>query len=153
MKNIILLLLRFALGIGFLSAVADRLGFCGSPGDPAAAWGNWENFIQYTGKLNFDVSAAFANGLGIIATALEIAFGILLIIGYKIQYIALYSGILLLIFGLEMSINTHLKSALDASVFAASFGALLLSIQPTGKWSVDYLLQKNKIKTSFSKDS
>jgi uncharacterized membrane protein YphA (DoxX/SURF4 family) len=142
MKNLIILLLRIALGIGFLSAVADRFGFWGAPGEPAVAWGNWENFIQYVGKLNFGASGAIANALGIIGTVLEIAFGILLIIGFKIKYIASFSGILLLIFALEMSINTHLKSALDASVFAASFAAFLLSIQPAAKWSIDNLLQK-----------
>ncbi|MEO8960627.1 MAG: DoxX protein [Ginsengibacter sp.] len=142
MKNIIILLLRIALGIGFLSAVADRFGFWGSPGEPAVAWGNWENFIQYTAQLNFSASTTTANVLGIIGTALEITFGILLIIGFKIKNIAFFSGILLLVFGLEMSMNTHLKSALDASVFTASFGAFLLSVQPVGKWSIDYLLQK-----------
>ena len=142
MKNIIILLLRIALGIGFLSAVADRFGYWGLPGESGVAWGNWGNFVQYVVKLNFGASSAFANLLAIIATALEIAFGILLIIGFKIKYIAFSSGILLLIFALEMSINTHLKSALDASVFAASFGAFLLSVQPEGKWSIDHLLQK-----------
>ncbi|HET7115391.1 MAG TPA: DoxX protein [Hanamia sp.] len=142
MKNIIILLLRIALGIGFLSAVADRFGFWGAPGEAAVAWGNWENFIQYVGKLNFGASGTIANVLGIIGTILEIAFGILLIIGFKLKSIAFFSGILLLVFALEMSINTHLKSALDASVFSASFGAFLLSIQPIGRWSIDYLLQK-----------
>lgn len=142
MKNIIILLLRLALGIGFLSAAADRFGFWGAPGEPAVAWGNWENFIQYTGKLNFGASIAIANVLGIIGTVLETAFGILLIIGFKIKYIAFFSGILLLVFGLEMSINTHLKFALDASVFTAGFAAFLLSVQPVGKWSIDYVLQK-----------
>lgn len=139
MKNVIILLLRIALGVGFLSAVADRFGFWGSPGEPAVAWGNWENFILYTGKLNFGASTSIANVLGIIGTTLEIAFGILLILGFKIKYVAFFSGILLLAFALEMSINTHLKLALDASVFSASFGAFLLSIQPVGKWSIDYL--------------
>lgn len=90
MKNIIILLLRIALGIGFLSAVADRLGFWGSPGDAEVAWGNWENFIHYTGKLNFGASETLANILGIIATLSEAIFGILLIIGFKVKYIAFF---------------------------------------------------------------
>jgi len=141
-KNSIILLLRIALGIGFLSAVADRFGFWGMHGEAAVAWGNWENFIQYVSKLNFGASGTIANVLGIIGTILEIVFGILLIIGFKLKYVAFFSGMLLLLFALEMSINTHLKLALDASVFSASFGAFLLSIQPVGKWSIDYLLQK-----------
>ena len=63
MKNVIILLLRIALGVGFLSAVADRFGFWGSPGEPAVACGNWENFILYAGKLNFGASTSIANVL------------------------------------------------------------------------------------------
>lgn len=142
MKNIIIFLLRIALGIGFLSAVADRFGIWGHPGDTAVAWGSWENFILYTGKLNFNATGGVANLLGIIATGLEITFGILLIIGFKVKYISMFSGILLLIFAMEMSFNTSIKSALDASVFTASFGAFLLSFQPFFKWSIDDLLSK-----------
>ena len=142
MKNIVILLLRVALGIGFLSAVADRFGFWGNHGAPAVAWGDWENFISYTSTLNFNVSPEVANLLGIIATVLEITFGILLIVGYKIKLISFLTGILLLIFALEMSVTTHIKSAFDASVFTASFGAFLLSIQPQFKWSIDDLLTK-----------
>ncbi len=142
MKNMVTLLLRVALGIGFLSAVADRLGYWGSPGEAGVAWGNWENFIQYTGKLNFGASETTAKALGTMATILEVVFGILLIIGYKVKYIAFLSGILLLIFALSMSINTHLKNVLDSSVFVASFAAFLLALQSIGKWGIDYLLRK-----------
>lgn len=55
MKSYLTLLLRIVLGRGFLSAVADRFGFWRQPGDIAVAWGNWENFIAYTSKLNFGV--------------------------------------------------------------------------------------------------
>ncbi len=144
MNSIIILLLRIALGIGFISAVADRFGYWGAAGNAAVAWGNWENFVQYTSKLNFDAGLTTATILGVIATAFEISLGVLLIIGFKIKYIAFLSGILLLIFALEMSLNTHLKSALDASVFAASFAAFLLSLQPPDKWSMDHLIMKNR---------
>jgi len=45
MKNISIpqagLILRIVLGITMLSAVADRFGLWGAPGDPGVAWGNW----------------------------------------------------------------------------------------------------------------
>jgi len=44
--------LRIALGIGSLSAVADRLGFWRPPGTPNVAWGNFHSFLAYTAKLN-----------------------------------------------------------------------------------------------------
>ena len=45
------LLLRLALGIGFLTTVSDRLGFLGPFGTRNVEWGNWHNFIDYTGTL------------------------------------------------------------------------------------------------------
>lgn len=144
MNSIITLLLRIALGMGFISAVADRFGYWGAAGDAAVAWGNWEKFIQYTSKLNFDAGPTTANILGVIATAFEITFGVLLVIGFKIKYIAFLSGFLLLIFALEMSLNTHIKSALDASVFVASFAAFLLALQPADKWSADHLIMNKR---------
>lgn len=144
MKNTVALLLRIALGIGFLSAVADRFGYWGPPGEAGVVWGDWGNFIKYTGELNFGVSGIVANALGAIATLLEVVLGILLLIGLKIKYTAFLSGILLLLFALEMSINSHLKSPLDGSVFVASFAAFLLAMQPVNKWSIDSLLKKNK---------
>ena len=35
------LLLRIGLGVGFLSAVADRLGLWGAFGQPNVEWGNF----------------------------------------------------------------------------------------------------------------
>lgn len=137
MKNYFAFLLRVALGTGFLSAVADRLGYWGEPGATAVAWGNWENFIRYTSKLNFGIPENVANILGLLATILEAVLGILLILGIKIKYTSFCAGILLLIFALAMTFNTHFKYALDYSVFVGSFSSLLLSTMPESKWSVD----------------
>jgi hypothetical protein len=38
--------LRLALGITFLSAVADHLGFWGTYGQPNVAWGNYARFVD-----------------------------------------------------------------------------------------------------------
>jgi putative oxidoreductase len=142
MKLYITLLLRIALGIGFLSAVADRFGLWGAPGETAVAWGNWQNFIRYTSTLNFGITGGIANALGIFATIAELVFGLLLIIGFKIKYVAAFSGILLLSFAVAMSLNTHIKYVLDYSVFVASFGAFLLAAQPESKWSIDSIINK-----------
>jgi len=42
--------LRLALGIGFLSSVADRFGLWGAAGAKNVAWGNFTNFAS-TGAL------------------------------------------------------------------------------------------------------
>lgn len=137
MKNLIILLLRLALGIAFLSAVADRLGFWGNPESALTAWGNWDNFLGYTSTLTFGASGILLQILAVLATVLEAVLGILLILGYKTKQSALLSGFLLLTFGLCMTLSTHFKYAIDYSVFTAAFAAFLLSVQGKIKWSLD----------------
>lgn len=142
MKNTIILLLRIALGVAFLSAVADRLGYWGPPESALTAWGNWDNFLQYTSSLTFGASGIILEILGYAATILEALLGVFLILGFKMKQTAFFSGILLLLFAIGMTLNSHIKYALDYSVFSACFGAFLLACQPIGKWSVDYGLKK-----------
>jgi hypothetical protein len=44
--------LRYALGLGFLSAVADRFGLWGPFGTPNVSWGNFSRFLEYTHTIN-----------------------------------------------------------------------------------------------------
>jgi uncharacterized membrane protein YphA (DoxX/SURF4 family) len=108
--------LRLALGISFLSAVADRFGFWGAYGNPNVAWGNYARFVDYTAKLNWFLPAAMIPALAIIATAAETLFGLLLVVGWKTRISALLSGVLLATFALTMTAVL----ALDSSVFSAA---------------------------------
>jgi len=56
-------------------------------------------------------------------------FGILLLAGIAIRPVALLSGALLLAFGIGGMVGTGVRTALDASAFAAAAGALLLAVQ------------------------
>ncbi len=47
--KIVKLFLRLAISIGFLSAVADRIGMWPKE---VSAWGNWDNFLSYTQLIN-----------------------------------------------------------------------------------------------------
>ncbi len=141
MKNFVILLLRFALGAAFLSAAADRFGLWGPPGSAIVAWGNMDNFLNYTSLVTFGSSGILLKILGWTATILEIVLGIFLIIGFKVKPTAILSGILLLLFGIGMVFNLPPKTVLDYSVFSACFGAFLLAFQPRIKFSVDYFLK------------
>jgi hypothetical protein len=57
-------LLRIALAIGFLSAVADRFGLWGPPGSPGVAWGDLTRFNAYVAKLNWFMPARLTIFLG-----------------------------------------------------------------------------------------
>ena len=124
-------LLRFALGIGFILPVLDRIGFLGEPGSPNVSWGNWGNFVTYANSLMPYFTPKLASFFGAGASVGEAVFGVLLIAGYKIK-LAAYGGFALtLVFALSMLLFTGYRSPFDYSVFPVSFGCLLLaSLQP-----------------------
>ena len=137
--GLITVYLRIALGIGFLSAVADRLGLWGPPGTPNVAWGNFQNFLAYTAKLNPWFPASWIPTIGWIATACEVAFGLALIIGYRTRLAAVLSGLLTLAFAIGMIFGIGIHAPLNYSVFAVSAGAFLLAGAERYPWALDNL--------------
>lgn len=131
--------LRLALGIAFLSAVADRFGIWGYPGAPHVAWGNFHNFLIYAGKLNPWFPATWVPAVGWIATLCEIAFGIALILGFHTRVAAFLSGLLTLAFALGMAFGLAIKAPLDYSVFTASAASFLLASMQVFPLSLDSL--------------
>lgn len=138
------LLLRFALGLSFLSAVLDRFGYWGAPGGLNVAWGNMGNFLDFTQMLLPYLEKPVSDIFGWAATVAEALFGLLLIVGYRTRLAAWGSALLLLTFAVSMFLFLGYKTPFDYSVFSAAAGALLLSAMPTYKWSIDeYLLTRN----------
>jgi len=135
--KLIKLLLRFAIAIGFLSAVADRFGLWNKA---VSTWGNWENFLAYTQLINPWASNTMIPILAILATAAEIIFALFLIIGFKTELIAKLSGFLLLIFALSMTFSTGIKGVFDYSVYSASAGAFALSLIKEKFLEIDNLI-------------
>ena len=148
--------LRLALGISFLSAVADRFGLWGVYGQPNVGWGNYARFVDYTATLNWFLPAATIPALAMIATAAETLFGLLLVVGWNTRIVALLSGALLTTFALTMTVALGVKAPLNVSVFSAAGGAPLLGVCDDLPFSVDELRRRNrrrnrKRSTSFSK--
>jgi Tol biopolymer transport system component/uncharacterized membrane protein YphA (DoxX/SURF4 family) len=81
MKHYSSVFLRLALGISFLSAVADRFGLWGSFGQPNVSWGDFSHFVAYTGKLNWFMPSAAIPALAWLATCAETLLGVALILG------------------------------------------------------------------------
>ena len=139
--------LRLALAAGFLSAVADRFGYWGLPGQPGVAWGNWPAFVTYTGTLTgwLVAGSGATQGMAMLATGLEFGLGLLLLIGYQTRYAAIGSGLLLLSFALSMTISAASpKSSLDYSVFVGSAAAFLLSSATRYPFSLDNRLYPSR---------
>lgn len=132
--------LRYALGLGFLSAVADRFGLWGPYGQPNIDWGNFSRFLDYTQTLNWYVPAGMIPLLGVIATGAETLLGILLIVGWHTRATAVLTALLLLTFALSMTFSLGLKAPLNYAVFTGVGGALLLSTCKRFPFTVDELL-------------
>lgn len=131
------LYLRLALAAGFFTSVTDRFGAWGPYGVKNVAWGNMSRFLEYTATLNPYFPASAILPLGWLVTVLEVGLGLGLLLGFRTRALAIASGFLLLAFALGMTIGTGVKSALNASVFAASAGAFLLGSVEKYPWSVD----------------
>ena len=138
-------LLRIGLGVGFLSAVADRLGLWGAFGQPNVEWGNFSRFLEYTHTLNWYLPAGMIPPLGVIATGAEILFGLLLLVGWHTRAAALLSGLLLLTFGVAMTLALGVKAPLNFAVLTGMGGALLLANCESFPFSVDELLFRRTI--------
>jgi uncharacterized membrane protein YphA (DoxX/SURF4 family) len=132
--------LRLALAAGFAAAVTDRFGLWGPPGAANVAWGDFQRFTAYTGLLNPWLPAPLIPPLAWFVTVLEVGLASALIVGIGTRYVALASGVLLTLFALGMTVGTGVKSAFNASVFAAAAGAFALATAGSHRWSLDHLL-------------
>lgn len=125
--------LRIALAAGFLSAVADRFGVWGPPGAPGVAWGEWQPFIDYVAKLNWFAPAALIPALAWAATIAEVVIAAGLLIGWRLKWFAVLSGLLLLSFAVTMTAALGVKAPLDYSVFTAAAASFLLAAMAWNK--------------------
>jgi len=117
--------LRLALGTAFLSAVASRLGLWGHYGS------DWASFLKYAAQVNWYLPASLIPTIAVISTVLELTFGFLLVLRWRVRWAAFGSAGLLLLFALAMASGDP-KSPFDYSVFTAAFGALTLATTERG---------------------
>ncbi len=136
------MLLRVALGIGFLTTVSDRLGILGpaGPEHKNIEWGNGSSFLDYTATLMPFLERPAVHVMGSIATLAEVLIGILLIIGFKARWAAIGSCVLTLIFALAMTVFLGAKAPINFAVFPVCTASLLLASIPTYNWSIDHLV-------------
>jgi putative oxidoreductase len=138
------LLLRYALGITFLTPVLDRLGLLGQPGVGNIEWGNWDNFINYTTTLMPIFDRPLVNTMGAIATVSELLISICLIVGFKTKQAALGASLITLTFIIFMTLSVGIQKPINYGVFTASAAGFLLSFIPNYSYSLDNMLKKGK---------
>jgi len=125
-KKYILLFVRLAIGVAFLSAVLDRFGIWGNPGDTNVAWGNFQKFEEYVAYLNPFFTDILISIISWVVTSVEAILGIMLILGLRLRLVSLLSAVLLLLFAVSMTYIMGIKVPLDYSVFSASAASFLL---------------------------
>ncbi|MES2477119.1 MAG: DoxX family protein [Verrucomicrobiota bacterium] len=119
--------LRLALAGAFLSAVADRFGLWGPPGTANVAWGNFAEFLKYTGVLLSFLPAGLIPAFGWIATAGEVVLAVGLLAGWQLRWFALGSALLLFSFAASMTLALGAEPAFSYSVWTGAAAALLLA--------------------------
>ena len=141
-ENIAQLILRVALGLGFIFPVLDRFGGLGPPGSKLAAWGTWQVFVAYTHTIIPFLPASLAAA---VATAGETIFGVCLIIGYQTRVMAIGAALLTLAFALCMACFIGIYAPfIQYPVLVFTGGALLLSTLPDYRWSIDQAGNKKR---------
>ncbi|TWR24404.1 DoxX family protein [Mucilaginibacter pallidiroseus] len=135
------LIARFALGIGFLLPVADRLGLMGAPGS-GVNWGDWKHFTAYAHVIMSFLPESISNFGALIATIAEIIFGVCLLLGFKLKANAFGSAVLTLLFAFSMIISEGLLAPFKYPVFVFAGAALLLTSTEDPKWSIDSVLNE-----------
>jgi uncharacterized membrane protein YphA (DoxX/SURF4 family) len=138
--EIVRLFARFALGVSFLSAVADRFGLWGKYGTKNVAWGDFAHFVTYTGAVLSLFPASLAAWFAWAATVAETLLGILLIAGCKTRISSILAGLLLLSFAIGMATGLGVKTPFDYSVFSAAAAAFLLALGEPDRFTLDKLL-------------
>ena len=142
--EIVRLFARFALGVSFLSAVADRFGMLGPYGAKNVSWGDFAHFVEYTGAVMSLFPSSWALSFAWAATVAETLFGILLIAGFKMRMASVLSGCLLLLFAMGMVTGLGIKTPFDYSVFSAAAAAFLLALWEPDRFTLDKLLNRSQ---------
>jgi hypothetical protein len=125
-------LLRVALAVAFLSAVADRFGLWGEFGS-GVAWGDFERFTAYTAQLLWFLSPSLVSPAAVLATVSETVVAGGLLVGWRLHWWAFAAAALLLSFALAMTGALGVKAPTDYSVWTAAAAAFLLGVVAIGE--------------------
>lgn len=125
--TIVVAFLRLAIGLTFLSSVADRFGLWGPPGARGVSWGNFGHFQAFTAQLNWFLPTTAVPIVAWGDTVLETVLGLTLLGGLQLRASAVVAGVLLLMYALAMALALGAEAPFNYSVWSASAGALAIA--------------------------
>jgi putative oxidoreductase len=113
---------RLSLGTAFLSGIMGSFGWWGKE----VGYVDHHHFVEYTSHVHSFMPAWTIPYLAWLTTALELLFGVVLVLGVRTPEVALGSAALLFVFGTAMAIVMGIKSPIDYPVFSAAAASLRL---------------------------
>ena len=99
------LLTRFGLASTYLSGVADRFGAWGRHGSANVSWGDFQHYVLHVQAIFPRAPAALGLVFAWIATVLDSALGLGLLIGLRTRTMAFASGILMLVYAFGAALS------------------------------------------------
>ena len=121
------LLTRFHSASTFLSGVADRFGARGRHGAPNVSWGDMHHFAARAQAIFPQASPALALFAAWVATVLDTAFGLGLLIGVRTRTMAFGSGVLLLAYTFAATLSPGPHAALAYGLLGLAGASMLLA--------------------------
>jgi thiosulfate dehydrogenase (quinone) large subunit len=126
---------RFGLASTFIAGVADRFGAWGRPGAPHVSWGDMQHFASRIQAIVPQAPAALALVLAWLATVLDSALGLGLLIGLRTRTMAFASGVVFLVQALAMAVSPGgLHATLAGGLLAMAGGSMLLAAVSDDTW-------------------
>ena len=119
--------LRILIGLTFLGSVADRFGLLGSPGTVGISWGDFDHFVAYTRSVNAFLPTTWGTPLAILATICETVLGTMLVTGLRPRLATSSAALLLLLFGIAMTVSLGIGAQFDYAVAILAAGAWTLA--------------------------
>jgi uncharacterized membrane protein YphA (DoxX/SURF4 family) len=135
--------LRISLAVIYFWAIMDRLGWLGTAQSGKVAWGNWASFAAYTHSLLPFLNDNLANIAAVSSTAIEILLGVLLIVGFRLRWVAIGSALLTTLFALSMAVFLGGRAPLNYPVIVFIPASLLLASLPAYRWSLDAVMAEH----------
>ena len=127
-RKVAVLFTRFGLAATYLSGVADRFGAWGRAGAPNVSWGDFQHFVSRVLALLPHVSSPIALVVAWIATVLDAAIGLGLLIGVRTKTMAIGSAILLVGYGLVLATSPGgLHETFSYGTFGLAGASMLLA--------------------------
>ena len=134
--------LRIAIGLNFGLAVLDRFGVLGPFGAPGVSWGDWAHFVSYTQQVNAFLPSHLSPALAIAATIYELVLALTLVLGISSRFFLEAAALLLLTYGIAMTLSLGFASQLEYAVIVLCTGAWALTTVDATFFSFDALSRR-----------